>query len=456
MDHLDPEAAKRPGAEIPTDNPLGFVLDRELSEVHLLLDYLSSCPDRTVPRSLTPAQTCCGHKAGEDEDWLVKLCEISWPPQTLDTATFQRAALLIRAKDALNRLAYPASGATIAFTMLVAQEDNSAPDKRPGAGAPSSRNSLSRTAYPGLISKAKRFRLWNLVISLFISVWLAGTCGLSWYVAVGNSLLLQYATARTAYADIVQRVDTEEAGGSDRTETPAPPDHPPAAAAAASTPASEVVGAAKPGHFVALCDRARLLEPAKIRSGPGPVTVYSSVNELQLCREKTEAEKEIIRAGGALAHWRNAPARAVDSELKASAANASASAWASLLGSAVLPVLYGFLGAGALVVRAISRKTSANLLSPRDLPLSLQQLALGAIVGACIGLFINPQSASAPGAASLLGPVALSSSALSFIAGFGVEGVFRAMEALINRVFGGGAGASPPAAPQPARAPGAA
>ena len=110
-------------------------------------------------------------------------------------------------------------------------------------------------------------------------------------------------------------------------------------------------------------------------------------------------------------------------------------AWlANLLGTAVLPVLYGFLGAIASVVRTWSRKIKASLLSPRDVQLSFQQLALGALVGACISLFIAAPAAG-DGDTSLLGPVALSSSAISFVAGFGVNSVFQALEALISRIF---------------------
>jgi hypothetical protein len=107
--------------------------------------------------------------------------------------------------------------------------------------------------------------------------------------------------------------------------------------------------------------------------------------------------------------------------------------WANLLGSGVLPVLYGFLGAIASVVRSLSRKIKASLLSPRDVQLTFQQLALGAVVGACISLFIGAPEGSDE--TSLLGPVALSSSAVAFVAGFGVDSVFQALEALISRIF---------------------
>ena len=54
--------------------------------------------------------------------------------------------------------------------------------------------------------------------------------------------------------------------------------------------------------------------------------------------------------------------------------------------------------------------------------------ALGAVTGACIGLFIVAPGKDAP----LIGPVTLSGSAISFIAGFGVEAVFQALAQFLH------------------------
>ncbi len=67
--------------------------------------------------------------------------------------------------------------------------------------------------------------------------------------------------------------------------------------------------------------------------------------------------------------------------------------------------------------------------------LALLQLALGATIGACIALFVNPSGQTPGSEIGLLGNWALSTSALSFTAGFGVEGVFVALESLVRRVF---------------------
>lgn len=106
-----------------------------------------------------------------------------------------------------------------------------------------------------------------------------------------------------------------------------------------------------------------------------------------------------------------------------------------VLAGSVLPLCYGVLGAGAAVVRDLWSKMRESLLSPRDLTLSLGQLALGAVIGACVGLFVSPSSTPPPDGTGLLGSIVLSASALSFIAGFGVEAVFVALEGLIKRIF---------------------
>jgi hypothetical protein len=105
-----------------------------------------------------------------------------------------------------------------------------------------------------------------------------------------------------------------------------------------------------------------------------------------------------------------------------------------LLVSSILPFFYGILGAGAAIVRDLWSKTRESCLSPRDSTLAIGQLALGAIMGGCISLFFSPTVAGATGD-SVLGSFILTSSALSFVAGFGVEGVFQALESLVRRIF---------------------
>lgn len=422
------------------DEPQAFILSRARSEVHLLLDNISANPDVTIAALMvaTPPAT-----TGLPENWIEKVCKITWPPDEDDDTgdLAEQAALLIRAKDYLNLLAKPASGATIAFTLMVTQDE--APQKgrarRPAANGSgtASRNSLAAEAYPDLVDKAHAFRR-VLSITLLSSIAvLAFTLLLSWYLAVGNAALADYAATYAALAEADSRVSVAQSAlngdaGSPPVQTavrqgvaPPPPVAPRPAGPAILVPAAgqaspAVASVAPPAYLLHPC-----LSDTQDRS-------YPSAELRDACfARKLQADRflEVQRGLGA---W-------------SLGFGPDRSRWlANLLGSGLLPVFYGFLGAIASVVRTLSGKIKASLLSPRDVQLTFQQLALGSVVGACISLFINVPGGGNAGGASLLGPVALSSSAIAFVAGFGVDAVFEALEALISRIFattpaGGGA-----------------
>jgi hypothetical protein len=425
---------RRPAEPVArNDSPTAFILDRELSEVHLLIDYISSDALKCLPEAV-PDNT--DHRHGHNgKDWVEKVCKISWPPEGTRDEKASQAALLVHAKDALNRLAYPASGATVAFTLLVAQEDDasSRADLEQAEKNAPSRISLARSAYPNLISKAKGFRTGMAYIRLFLIGWLILTCLLSWYLAIGNSILAQLTTAQTAQAALLERM-TDADNGKDA--------HAPGSGTPPAGQADAPLGQSTPVTTSTLSYRSCRAPKA----GPGAPTDKTAPGpDLQatspLCDAAFEGEASILAIQKNLAHWLFRPAPtplypiSPSAHMKPDSLTASAATLASLLGTGILPVFYGILGAGAAAVRLLFSRMKASQLWPRDIILSVQLMSLGAVVGACIGLFVNPSATATQGAASLLGPVALSGSALSFIAGFGVEYVFAAMEALLRRIF---------------------
>lgn len=442
----DPAAAQPNGVKRRSRDPKVFVLLRELSEVHLLLDNLSANPTTTVSE-LASDERLAAHKL--KPDWIEEVCKISWPPDGSNEEKSEDAALLIRAKDFLNRLSHPASGSTIAFTLLVTQEDAAeskrwwqwwrkkegeeaaaaagpapVPDEakppRPATKPPEpTRSSLARTAYPDLVGKALGFRRGMQSISIGLVAALVLTCALSWYVAYGNAALAELATARATLAEAQVRVNSAEtadwtqAGDGTREDDSAAIENQPA------PPPAPAAAAAPQRVFAPYC-------------GTVP---YANPTESQLCGARQRAETSLLAVEQRLANWLCWDwVRSCADDPKARDAPSRAAAFANILGSAVLPFLYGLLGAGAAIIRSLSLKIRESRLSPRDLVLSFQQLALGAVVGACIGLFVVAPGADETGE-SLLGPVALSASAISFVAGFGVESVFQALEALISRIF---------------------
>jgi hypothetical protein len=106
----------------------------------------------------------------------------------------------------------------------------------------------------------------------------------------------------------------------------------------------------------------------------------------------------------------------------------------TVIGTYLLPMLYGFLGSAASVIRDFSRKMRDSTFAPRDLTLTVVRLALGILAGASVGLFFTPTTA-AQGDAMPTGAVALSASALAFLAGYGVEVLFLMLDSAIDRIF---------------------
>jgi hypothetical protein len=424
--------ASRAASAAIEDDPKVFILSRELSEVHLLLDNLSADPDTTI-EALSMRQP----PKGLDDKWIDRICEISWPPPQSNVQKATQAALLIRVKDYLNRLARPASGMSIAFTLMVTQKDReaqpAAEDRKPGVDMDETlwRSSLAEIAYPDLKLRAAVFRKWLKAINIFVVVWLVITCLLSWHVAFGNAALGEYKAAQERLAAAQTMVDGLEAGrlqsvaaavaGEKKSDAPTEESGDDATVPSAAT-------AMKAEPEVGYCERWRMVAPAETPSGE-KLKRYENADQLQACRELEDSRNQLKAAEKRPRGWLWPWNWALGVGRETGDAAAAAARLATILGTAVLPVFYGLLGAAAAVLRSLSQKIKASALAPRDLSLSLQQLALGAVVGACIGLFV------VGGDTTLIGPVALSGSAISFVAGFGVEAVFQALEALISRIF---------------------
>jgi len=439
-----------------------FILARELAEVYLLLDNISSARAKEIPDNADPI-----FGRNKDKTWLEQICEITWPPVPVDRAQeAANAAKLLRAKDILNLAAAPATGASIAFTLTVVGEYTG--DNRPGwqrlwawlsgvtppaatvsrrtglsSGGhgnggngnngggnsdrkPPSRASLAALAYPTFAHRAFRYRFAFVFLILFLIGWLMITCVASWDVATGSSLL--------------NRVNALEAA---RIVTATPPPAPP------STEAPAATTAARPAPPPAGQTTAAAPRPAP--GGAPATTSQSTAAAPPAANPAAEADDRRQAAADNLRHWLEEPIwlrrllragmgstgekSVVTIGPKTDRVNVEwAAVFVGVLAGTILPIFYGLLGSAAAVVRSISAKLRDSTLMPRDLSLAYIQLALGAVIGACVGLFVTSDGDAAQ-AQGLLGSVHLSAPALCFVAGFGVEGVFLALESLLRRVF---------------------
>ena len=472
-----------PGSE--TDTALkDFIFARELAEVYLLLDHVSTSKTKRLQKNYADL----GIVDNGVKSFVADICKITWPPKDNSTIPADQAATLILALDTLNSYVAPATGASIAFTTLVAGGDEATPEpaRLPVPGRFTSyptRQSLATWAFPSLPRSAKRFKRWTLWVVCALVIWLVLTCALSWNVATGNALLAQLNTLTVEQQTIERKIATAGSATADEAISgDAATRRLGATRANGIAPVQKLGADAKDGAGASdlsvatgssawvYCGRFRRHEAADRAVQPGsgsssraesaaPVQRLDSNTSLPVCDELIQNLAGVRVAAENLHLWLDKWRRVGLADFAADVTAASASdapggqarwlsaleqsdsdsQWAAtllnVLGGAVLPVCYGLLGAGAAVVRGVSAKIRDSLLTPRDFTLSLVQLALGAVIGGCIGLFTTPAGNGAEPTTGLLASVHLSASALCFVAGFGVEGVFVALESLMVRVF---------------------
>ena len=94
----------------------------------------------------------------------------------------------------------------------------------------------------------------------------------------------------------------------------------------------------------------------------------------------------------------------------------------------VLPALYGCLGAAAATFRMLRSKVERSLVSVTDRGRVMQDIVLGLLCGAIMGLFVGYIGKATP-------DLGLGLSALALLAGYNVSGVFAFLDELCNRVF---------------------
>jgi hypothetical protein len=90
----------------------------------------------------------------------------------------------------------------------------------------------------------------------------------------------------------------------------------------------------------------------------------------------------------------------------------------------LLPLLYGWIGAAAYVVRSLAREARDQLYRRENDTAYTLRIFLGALAGLAIGWFLKPEDVS--------GFKALSPFALAFIAGYSVDLLFTFLDKIVN------------------------
>ena len=314
---------------------------------------------------------------------------------------------------------------------------------------------MAQTAYPDLVGKATGFRRVMASICIGLVAALLFTCALSWYVAYGNAALAELGTAREAM--LKAQADVDKAGAPDPRPQTSGARRPgrkrsrtASRGAAAGAAGQQAPPAAQPGRSRSRDSSWRGSRTAIIAPGRAAIP---APRKSSCARRAGRTRHNVVLVEERLASWAcwrpvaDCQGEDIDEPDKLGVA-AHAAALLSILGSAVLPFLYGLLGAGAAIIRSLSRRIRASLLSPAR-PAFVVPAARARRGGRRLHRPVRVAAGDGRLRDTLLGPVTLSASAISFIAGFGVEAVFQALEQLIRRIFN----LPPPAAANSAEEP---
>jgi hypothetical protein len=360
------------------DDPRSTALDPDLltAEIGLLLDYLSGLPERvltTHPHGHLPA-SCATY-----DEALARYLPIDDKVRLGETLPPTDLQFLLELRDYLNAWAEPATGASIAFTTLVMRK---LPEARKGKAD-------AERAYPEWVPMARHLRH-TMTALLFLAVIITlSIATLAAYIYLGNAKVVNLADIDAQLKSLDEEILREEV-------------------AANRAPNAAVLP---------YC--------ADVESVPSPTNPaetlerFHTVAQSHLCARRSDLLRKSDLAYENLSPWYPKDDRALPAEL-------------NVVKGYVLPVLMGLLGSMTYVLRRYLRSVGDRLLTPRDLREYVVRLVLGTVFGVAIGFFT-----SASGNASeqvIANPVSsLGAPALAFLAGYGVEAVFRLLDGLADQ-----------------------
>jgi hypothetical protein len=187
-----------------------LIFERDLNEVHLLIDFISGRPDRHVWELDVdiPELNQDGKKLSAF-DLIEEVCLLRYPPQLDNPAERARdATMLLYAKDKLNTLAYPAKGLTIAYTYMFVAEQKALWFLR-DTSPEQTRGSVARVAYPGLYPSAKRYRYIHRTFTYLGVVITICAALMLWYVTYGIQITSRFEDDKKNVSDLTAQIYAE-------------------------------------------------------------------------------------------------------------------------------------------------------------------------------------------------------------------------------------------------------
>ena len=428
-----------------------------ISEIWMLVDYVVGSSSKALENADFPVPS--KQRAGTNMAAAEMLELVSETEARLTgkqpVLPSDRAYMQI-VRDSLNVLVRPASGLSIAYTAMV-----TGPLRRRSA----SRFALAQEAYPGLAGRGKWHRRMQIAVLLLLALATGAAVWESAKVALGKALLENIDTLRSQQVLLSAEKLKLELGQRSPLD--------------AQNRLDQLIKSAPvPVSAYRLCDRAKAVAAIAVKadlsqasqpvdaSADAMPPIYSSAEERDVCgRDYVLLKNFGIVHDELTTYTLNWPSmvgsvfevvRNVASCFGLDCKNARTGLPASkegqddvefrvapillVWGNFALPIIFSFIGSAIFVTLDHYKKISESLLIPKDYFLSPVRLALGLVVGACVGLFFSAygpmtQPGSAPTASALVSSLTLSASAVAFLAGFGAETVFILLESVIGRVF---------------------
>ncbi len=426
------------------------MLWRQLNEVHLLLDHVSSLANHSIG-DVTVAMPAADGKEPlklSGTDLALRLARMHFPPTTQYDFELN-SAILLSIKDKLAPRISPARGMTIAFTyMFVGDEAQPSSRARRGgadeAAAESARIGISRFAFPWLAGPVANLnrtlkRLRWFILLLIIPL-LAFT---SWDIYYAGGLL-------DDHAQFIREYDGFFAANHDR-----PASCPPIVKGAASDDPRlakvcddyRIVSAKIASSYLNI-DRFTTIDPRPV---PDTETDWSDYLWAKAKRAWTWGKLAIHPVRLTVVLWDDATPAAPASALVSADDIAHRARAARLAGvvavfkSYVLAMLFGVLGAWVRILRQIEDRVTRFVLGPSDRFMVLSGMFSGVVAGFTVGLFFY--GAGSTSQAISVGGVGLSAGALSFLAGYGYDRFYKLLDGLLDRVFDATPVTRPEAAP---------
>ena len=432
-----------------------LVYRQDLNEVFLLLDFISGRPDK---RLSDLDNKIAGPRNGDklrSAEIIARVSKMRYPSHAQNGERAKEAAFLLEVKDWLNWMAYPARGLTIAYTTMFSESrtgfgytlwqrissvfDGQRRQSLSPEETRSSRVGMAHLAFPGLIAHSAYFRLVKRLLSLSglaLSL-LSAFC--LWQATYGVRLAAHFGEAKRAETEIRAKLFNElekKSLGAEVARRPGDLDNfctlpePRVQSASLEEDGSFAIAATAMNPATReLCNdyayQHGLLQVAIEDLSKFSCTGIFRLSVYFLPKHDVSTTAECEAFG---------PHEIVNRNWNRAEDAPSVAAMLAMMTTYLLPMSFGVVGTLAALLRAIQRKVNESTLSPRDLALSLFRLPLGMVAGICVGLFFTP-SGNVVQTGSEIGALTLSASGVAFLAGYGAEGFFRMLDALVAHLF---------------------